>query len=674
MKRMLAILLSAIFILTSAVPSVLAQEANGKGIEKTVSEGESVALKEVDGESVFTFVPTATAFYRFYSYDLELGDPMVALYSDEEIGEIVTNDDSFYIPYGERDYNFDLRFQLKKGVTYQFHVRDYSSSYLQCKVKVEQLNQITVTLQTDQGFFENGQKTLSYTTMADAFAWDLAQPYEGEQEFLGWSINTASRKNLIAPDTVLENGKKYCAVWGEATKYTFHGTGGAFSYYVSDDEEEDLDEEGTLVTEPDHTIEVAWNWPLSADAVIIPERDGYEFTGWRTAEGDANHPVDLDNYPMNGPTDLYAIWTPVLDEDEAATELKVGEAANADWKNNRFVFVPEKTGYYLFYSTNQPERVDIIGTLYSDTVKQVAGGDRGFRFVKKLTAGKAYYLITVPDSHLPAEYQVMVKPAVKVKLNSANGYFFTEVDIDDEMEPEDFPNNMEMTAWAADGEDLYATEFVRFADNREVFLGWSKTKGSKTADVTPETKIKKGDTLYAVSRNWKSKNISKGVITGLKTQTYTGKAIEPKVVVWYGKDELVKDVDYKVTFKKNKGAGIAKMTIKGKGDYTGTLKATFKIKPPKTKIKRAKNVSKSTVSLEWKKAKSGTGYQIQYGQKKTMKGAKKVTIKKLSTTQKTIKKLKKGKTYYFRIRVYKKTSSGNLYSKWSSIKKVKIKK
>ena len=64
MKRMLAILLSAIFILTSAVPSVLAQEANGKGIEKTVSEGESVALKEVDGESVFTFGPTATAFSR----------------------------------------------------------------------------------------------------------------------------------------------------------------------------------------------------------------------------------------------------------------------------------------------------------------------------------------------------------------------------------------------------------------------------------------------------------------------------------------------------------------------------------------------------------------------------------------------------------------------------------
>ena len=49
----------------------------------------------------------------------------------------------------------------------------------------------------------------------------------------------------------------------------------------------------------------------------------------------------------------------------------------------------------------------------------------------------------------------------------------------------------------------------------------------------------------------------------------------------------------------------------------------------------------------------------------------KVTVK---TTSYTIKKLKKKKTYYVRIRTYKKVSGKTYYSGWSSVKKVKIKK
>ncbi|MFR8616242.1 MAG: fibronectin type III domain-containing protein [Anaerostipes hadrus] len=51
------------------------------------------------------------------------------------------------------------------------------------------------------------------------------------------------------------------------------------------------------------------------------------------------------------------------------------------------------------------------------------------------------------------------------------------------------------------------------------------------------------------------------------------------------------------------------------------------------------------------------------------KESKTKTISKNKTTSYTIKKLKKKKTYYVRIRTYKKASGKTYYSGWSSVKK-----
>ena len=69
-----------------------------------------------------------------------------------------------------------------------------------------------------------------------------------------------------------------------------------------------------------------------------------------------------------------------------------------------------------------------------------------------------------------------------------------------------------------------------------------------------------------------------------------------------------------------------------------------------------------------------TGYQIQYATKKDFSNAKKVTVKGAKTTKATIKKLKAKKTYYVRIRTYKKCAVfWNAYSSWSKAKKIKTK-
>ena len=79
------------------------------------------------------------------------------------------------------------------------------------------------------------------------------------------------------------------------------------------------------------------------------------------------------------------------------------------------------------------------------------------------------------------------------------------------------------------------------------------------------------------------------------------------------------------------------------------------------------------IALKWKNT-SGTGYQIQYAtDKKFKKECKTKTISKNKTTSYTIKSLKKKKTYYVRIRTYKKLGN-TYYSGWRSAKKVKINK
>ena len=86
---------------------------------------------------------------------------------------------------------------------------------------------------------------------------------------------------------------------------------------------------------------------------------------------------------------------------------------------------------------------------------------------------------------------------------------------------------------------------------------------------------------------------------------------------------------------------------------------------------------KKSFTAKWKKQskanqKKFNGYQIRYSTKKSMKGAKYVTVKK-SAKSKKIKKLKAKKQYYVQARTYTVTNGKKTYSKWSAIKTVKTK-
>ena len=75
------------------------------------------------------------------------------------------------------------------------------------------------------------------------------------------------------------------------------------------------------------------------------------------------------------------------------------------------------------------------------------------------------------------------------------------------------------------------------------------------------------------------KDISGVTIGTIANEPYTGSAITPTPKVTDGGTTLVKDKDYTVSCTNNTNAGTATLTIKGKGNYTGTTTANFTIDP-----------------------------------------------------------------------------------------------
>ena len=204
---------------------------------------------------------------------------------------------------------------------------------------------------------------------------------------------------------------------------------------------------------------------------------------------------------------------------------------------------------------------------------------------------------------------------------------------------------------------------VKYTDNTKV--GTAKVtvtgKGNYTGTVTKTFKILK---------SIKSAKVS-GVSASYK---YTGKNLTPTVTVKDGKTTLKKGTDYTVTYKNNKAIGTATITIKGKGNYTGTITKTFKIVPKTATLKTVNSPKTKQLKATWAKDTTVNGYQVQYStNSKFTSGNKTKNITKNSTTSATISSLIKGKTYYVRIRSYKKVGTTTIYGNYSTVKKVKIK-
>ena len=153
------------------------------------------------------------------------------------------------------------------------------------------------------------------------------------------------------------------------------------------------------------------------------------------------------------------------------------------------------------------------------------------------------------------------------------------------------------------------------------------------------------------SKSWKKIK----TVRGASKTTYTDSTVKSKHGTVYS---------YRIESYKSVNRQTAKAVSKEK-------KILRLAAPTKLKIANQKG---RKLSVTWKKQKKISGYQIQYSTGKSFaKGTKTANAAK-SSDKAVIKKLKKGKTYYVRIRSYQKSGSKKTYSAWSSYTKVKIKK
>lgn len=201
-------------------------------------------------------------------------------------------------------------------------------------------------------------------------------------------------------------------------------------------------------------------------------------------------------------------------------------------------------------------------------------------------------------------------------------------------------------------------------------FGNAKIKAFTTGEV-PEDPIPSEEPSTSESNPTEDvkKDIAACTVSGIKNKTYNGKAQTQSVVVKDGETTLIEDTDYTLSYKNNKNAGTATVTITGIGAYEKSITKTYKIakakNPMTVKAKKAvtakakKNATIKRV-ITVKKAQGSVKYKTNN---------KKITVKSGNLIVK--KGLKKNKTYSLKITVS--TKGNKNYKSASKTVTIKVK-
>lgn len=240
--------------------------------------------------------------------------------------------------------------------------------------------------------------------------------------------------------------------------------------------------------------------------------------------------------------------------------------------------------------------------------------------------------------------------------------------------------NNETTSLDPNGETIWYYSLLDMTPNNDnpCINGHTKVRTVTKATISKNGKIV---TTCSVCK----KTLSTAIIPKIasvklsnSTFTYNGKTIKPSVIVKDSKGKKINNSNYTVAYSKGlKNVGNYKVTIKFKGNYSGTVNKTFTIVPKSTTLTNLSS-SKKKVTVKWKKQVSQTnGYQLQYSLNSNFKSAKVLNVTNNKATSKSISNLKSKKKYYVRIRTYKNVKvngkSTKLYSTWSKSLNVKVK-
>ena len=225
---------------------------------------------------------------------------------------------------------------------------------------------------------------------------------------------------------------------------------------------------------------------------------------------------------------------------------------------------------------------------------------------------------------------------------------------------------------------------TNYNDALKLIAGYKKNKGycyqttfEENADSTAYAMMAysaagdfdKAYEAYQLLKNFESKN-NNGVFmaadwkTGAMTENQLATADALRALSYFDNacDQKIKDLSNSDSTKPTQPAPTTK-------PETAKPQSTT---PAKTKVQKI-STGKKSITAQWKKVAGVSAYQVQIAtNKKFSKNKKTFKVSKKSTKVK-IKKLKAKKVYYLRVRSYKKVNGKKVYSKWSTVRKVKTK-
>lgn len=304
-------------------------------------------------------------------------------------------------------------------------------------------------------------------------------------------------------------------------------------------------------------------------------------------------------------------------------------------------FIPQISGEYMFYTKCS---YDTMCDLYdiNDEWLECADDsedeeDLNFNLTYELEAGKIYILRVGTWEENGCTFKVKSKFVSSEESHTEHNYisYVTEA-----------TNNSDgYTEYIC---DVCGDNYVEYTHNYEI-------------SVVPATCTSKGFTLH------ECKNCgdlySDNEVPMLK-HNYVETILKPATTTEQGEKQYkCSDCDNSYT------ESIAKLpfettTVKEKPTEKPTVKKPGQVKKLKAKVSIKK------VKLSWKKINKVSGYEVRIGNGKKVKKA----VKKFVTKNKyTYKKIKK-KTYYFKVRAYRKDNGKKIYGKWSKAKKFVVKK
>lgn len=423
--------------------------------------------------------------------------------------------------------------------------------------------------------------------------------------------------------------------------------------YVGENAEFEAIVEGT------HTHEVNWRLEknTSADTKIVP--DGQKCT------------LTVGDDETSDEVLLYA--TSVKDPSkEAAARVNVKQLMQVDTIHIDFSTNNAKVGTLAYdlakevgnsrkqHSTSNGEDTDTIiqnTYLFSYTGADMTGRTQIKEDTPDLIDADKYYY---------ALFQVSAKHGCDFKHNG------TEFDTSS---LKVYVNGTEMTGVADSNYNEYWKSIsiwvpieIRCGHETSLFT----VEGLKKATTSEDGYYEEVETCKDCKAELARKKVSVAKVSQMKlaatSYAYDKKAKTPAVTV---KDStgrtLALGSDYTVSYasgRKNVGKYTVKINLTGK--YDGAKSFTFTIVPKKPGIKSLTSAKKS-VKIKMSGKASTTGgstYKIYYKQK----GTKKWKTTTTAAQTKTIKKLKKGKKYYVKVRAYKKVSGKTYYGAYSSTK------